>query len=273
MLGTYFSHVRSRKPLVHNITNYVTAGDVANCQLACGASPIMSDEPAEAADIAALCDGVAMNLGTLHQRAIESMFLAGKTAAELGHVILLDPVGAGASTLRTNTAKELLDAVPFWAIRGNYSEIKTLALGFGTTRGVDADPADEVSEETLADAIGLAKAFSRVSGAVVAISGAIDLVADGNKCFVIRNGHEMLSKLTGTGCMLSGLMTAFLAANPDQPLEAAAAAVSSMGLAGELARNRMQPGDGLATYKIFLLDALSNMDAYTLDLGANYEAI
>ena len=146
--------------------------------------------------------------------------------------MVLDPVGAGASQLRTDTANRLLREVKFTVIRGNISEIKTLASGAGTTKGVDADVADKVTEENLDSAVAFAKAFAARTGAVVAITGAIDIVADGAKAYCIRNGHPMMSAITGTGCQLSALTAAFLTANPSQPLEAAAAAVCAMGLGG-----------------------------------------
>ena len=153
MLGTCIENVRKGVPLVHNITNYVTVNDVANILLACGGSPIMSDEPEDVEDITAICGGLNINIGTLNQRSIEGMFRAGKKANELDHVVLLDPVGAGASALRTNTAVELMEKIRFTVIRGNISEIKTLALGSGTTKGVDADVADAVTEENLDNAV------------------------------------------------------------------------------------------------------------------------
>ena len=178
MLGACLDAVRASVPLVHNITNYVTVNDVANVLLACGGSPIMSDEPEDVEDITALCGGLNLNIGTLNQRSIEAMHRAGKQAAALGHPILLDPVGAGASALRTNTAVSLMQELPLTVIRGNISEIKTLALGSGTTKGVDADVADAVTEETLPQAIQFVKDFAQRSKAIIAITGAIDLRAD-----------------------------------------------------------------------------------------------
>ncbi|MGN0711614.1 MAG: hydroxyethylthiazole kinase [Anaerovoracaceae bacterium] len=271
MFGNCIDNVRKNVPLVHNITNYVTVNDVANVILACGGSPIMSDEPQDVEDITAICGGLNINIGTLNRRSIEGMFLAGKKAKELGHTVLLDPVGAGASKLRTDTAVKLMDEIKPDVIRGNISEIKTLALGSGTTKGVDADAADAVTEENLEQMVGFAKDFARKSGAVVAITGAIDLVADGDTCYVIRNGRAEMGKITGTGCQLSGMMTAFMTANPDKKLEAAAAAVCTMGLAGEIAWNRMQEGDGNSTYRNRIIDAVYNMDGKTLDEGAKYE--
>ena len=271
MLGKCIENVRKTTPLVHNITNYVTVNDVANVLLACGGSPIMSDEPDDVVDITSICGGLNINIGTLNKSSIEAMFLAGKRANELDHKVLLDPVGAGASKLRTDTAVKLMDEVHFTVIRGNISEIKTLAQGSGTTKGVDADVADAVTEESLDSAVKFAKDFAKKSGSIVAITGAIDLVADADRCFVIRNGRPEMGRITGTGCQLSGMMTAFLVANPDNLLEGAAAAVCTMGLAGEIGWKNMQDGDGNSTYRNRIIDAIYNMDGETLDKGAKYE--
>ena len=271
MLGTCMDNVRKHVPLVHNITNYVTVNDVANVLLACGGSPIMSDEPEDVEDITSICGGLNINIGTLNQSSIRGMFLAGKKANELQHVVLLDPVGAGASKLRTETAVRIMDEIRLTMIRGNISEIKTLALGSGTTKGVDADVADAVTEENLAEAVIFVKNFAKSANCMVAVTGAIDLVSDGKDCYVIRNGRPEMGKITGTGCQLSGMMTAFLVANPDQPLEAAAAAVCAMGLAGEIGWSRMEEGDGNSTYRNRIIDAIYHMDGAVLEQGANYE--
>jgi hydroxyethylthiazole kinase len=211
MFRNLFANVRAKSPLVHNITNYVTVNDCANIVLACGASPIMADDAAEVEDITSLCAGLNLNIGTLNSRTIPSMLLAGHTANRLGRPVVLDPVGAGASHLRTETALRLLREVKFTVIRGNISEIRTLAAGSGTTKGVDADAADKVTDETLDKTVAFAKAFAARTGAVVAVTGAIDIVADGERAFCIRNGHPMMSAVTGTGCQLSALTAAFCA--------------------------------------------------------------
>lgn len=264
-------NVRNTIPLIHNITNYVTVNDVANVLLACGGSPIMSDEPEDVEDITSICGGLNLNIGTLNKRTIEGMFTAGKKARELGHTILLDPVGAGASALRTQTALKIMEEIRPDVIRGNISEIKTLALGSGTTQGVDADVADAVTTENLSRTVAFAKEFAAKTGAIIAITGAIDLVADDKTCYVIRNGRPEMGKITGTGCQLSGMMTAFVTANPDDKLRAAAAAVCTMGLAGEIGFSRMQEGDGNSTYRNRIIDAIYNMDGDTLEQGAQYE--
>ena len=271
MLGTYLEQVRRNTPLVHNITNYVTVNDVANVLLACGGSPIMSDDIQDVEDITSICGGLNINIGTLNHNTIPSMFAAGKKANALGHPVLLDPVGAGASALRTQTALKLMDEVKFTVIRGNISEIKTLAAGSGQTRGVDANVDDAVTEDNLDASVAFAKAMAAKTGAVIAITGAIDLVADGERCYVIRNGRPEMGRITGTGCQLSGLATAYVVANPGKELEAVAAAVASMGLAGEIGWANMAPTDGNSTYRSRIIDAIYNMDGETLDRGARYE--
>ena len=271
MLGDRLENVRKSVPLVHNITNYVTVNDVANVLLACGGSPIMSDEPEDVEDITSICGGLNINIGTLNQNSIKGMFLAGKKANELDHKVLLDPVGAGASGFRTDTALKLMEEIKFTAVRGNISEIKTLALGSGTTKGVDADVADAVTEDTLDQAVAFVKSFAKESGSIIAVTGAIDLVSDGEKCYVIRNGRPEMGKITGTGCQLSGMMTAFLVANPDDLLEGAVAAVCTMGIAGEIGWDNMKPEDGNSTYRNRIIDAICNMDRQTLERKAKYE--
>lgn len=271
MLGKCLENVKEKTPLIHNITNYVTVNDVANALLACGGSPIMSDEPDDVSDITSICGGLNINIGTLNQRSIESMFIAGAKANELGHVVLLDPVGAGASELRTDTAIKIMNTINPTIIRGNISEIKTLALGSGTTKGVDADAADTVTDDNLEDMISFAKNFSQKTNTIVAITGAIDLVADSKKCYVIRNGIPEMSKITGTGCQLSGLATAYAVANPDDKTKAIAAAVCVMGLAGEIGFANLKSGEGNSTLRNRIIDAIYNMDAEILNKGAKYE--
>ena len=271
VLKTMLENVRAKPPLVHNITNYVTVNDVANVLLAAGGSPIMSDDADDVEDITSICGGLNINIGTLNKNTIPSMFLAGKKANALGHIVLLDPVGAGASRLRTDTANRLMREVRFDAVRGNISEIKTLCTGSGSTKGVDADAVDAVTEANLDDGVQLVKAFAKQTGCIIAVTGAIDLVSDGERCWCIRNGRSEMSRITGTGCQLSALMTAFLVANPDRKLDAAAAAVCMMGLAGEIGWANMQPGDGNSTYRNRIIDAIFNMTGDALEEGAKYE--
>lgn len=271
MFGKMLENVRERHPLVHNITNYVTVNDCANILLACGGSPIMSDDCDDVADITTVCGGLNINIGTLNSSTIPAMFIAGKTANSLSHPVLLDPVGAGASALRTKTATELLEKVKFSVIRGNISEIKALALGGGSTKGVDADVADAVNDENMDSVIAFARAFSEKTGAVIAITGAIDIVTDSKKTYLIKNGHPIMSRITGSGCMLSAMCTAYVVANPDDVLTATAAAVSAMGLCGQIAFEALKEGEGNSTYRNHLIDAVYNLAPETLERGALYE--
>lgn len=272
MFGEMQRNVREQVPLVHCITNYVTVNDCANILLACGGSPIMADDEQEVEEITSVCGGLTINIGTLNSRTVKSMMLAGKRANALGHPVLLDPVGVGASALRTRTAIKLLETVRFTAVRGNISEIKTLVLGSGNTKGVDADVSDAVTEENMERVIAFTGEFSRKTGAVTVITGAVDLAVDGKRAYVIRNGHPMMSKVTGTGCMLSAMMAAYLTANKDTPLQAAAAAVCAMGIAGERAYEKMLAAHGgSGSYRMFLMDEISNMNAEILEQGARYE--
>lgn len=271
MITKHLDKVRTKGPLIHNITNYVTVNDCANILLACGGSPIMADACGEVEEITSICGGLNINLGTLNESTISAMLLAGKKSNEMGHPVLLDPVGVGASVLRTETAYKLLDEVKFTVIRGNISEIKTLFFGRGTTKGVDADAADVVTEETLDYAVNLAKEFAKKMDAIIVITGAIDIVADKNKAYAIRNGHPMMAKITGTGCMLSAMMTAYAVASPDDILSTVVASVCAMGICGEIAYDRMTPQDGNASYRNYIIDAVYNLDAKQLKEGAKYE--
>lgn len=271
MIGKCLKNVREKTPLVHNITNYVTVNDCANALLACGASPIMSDDLEDVKDITSICSALNINIGTLNKNTIPSMFEAGKISNTLSHPVLLDPVGAGASLLRTETAKKLIDEVKFSVIRGNISEIKSLALGSGTTKGVDADALDAVTDSNIDDAIAFAREFSKKTGAVIVITGAIDLIVDEKSAYAVRNGHSMMSKITGTGCMLSAIMAAFISANMDDITSAALAAVCAMGVCGERAHARLKENEGNSTYRNMILDEIYNLNETSLEEGAKYE--
>lgn len=271
MLKDNFINVKNAGPLIHNITNYVTANDVANMILACGASPIMADELEEVEEITSVCAGLNINIGTLNTRTIPAMLAAGRKSNELHHATLLDPVGAGASRLRTDTAVKLMENIQFDVIRGNISEIKTLARCGGRTKGVDADAADEIREENLEQAVSFIQDFSRKTKCIIVVTGAIDIVADGDTGYIIRNGRPEMGRITGTGCQLSGLMTAFLAANRGNYLEAAATAVAAMGTAGEIGWANMQKGDGNAAYRNRIIDAICNLDGDILEDMAKIE--
>jgi hydroxyethylthiazole kinase len=265
-------NLKENPPLIHCITNYVTVNDCANILLACGASPIMADDENEVEEITSICGGLYINIGTLNEQTVKSMFKSGKKANELCRPVILDPVGAGASSFRTSTAFKLLNEVKLSVIRGNISEIKTVSYGSGTTKGVDADISDIITEENLNEAVLYTKKLSEKTGAVIAVTGAIDIVADSKKAYVIRNGNPMMAKVTGTGCMLTALIAAFCTANKTELLEAAAAAVCVMGLCGELAFSKILKSNlGTASYRTYIIDEISKMNISALREGMKIE--
>ena len=273
LFGTALENVRATTPLVHCITNYVTVNDCANALLACGGSPIMADDIDDAPEITRICGGLVLNIGTLNARTIETMRAAGRVAGELGHPIVLDPVGAGASALRTNTAATLVDELPITVVRGNMSEVKTVAGAAAATRGVDVNPDDAVGEKNLASSAAFARELAGRLGCVVAITGAIDVVASADRAYAIRNGVPMMGKITGTGCMLDTIVAAYAVANPGRALEATVAAVAGWGLAGEVAAGRMGELDGNASFRTYLIDAAYNLTAEQLAAGARVEEL
>lgn len=271
MFKEILNKVRNQGPRIHNITNYVTANDCANILLACGASPIMSDDADEAEEVTAICDGLNINMGTLNRSMIPAMLLAGKRANMLGHPVVFDPVGAGVSRLRNETARKLINEIKLSVLRGNLSEIKYLALGMGNCSGVDAGIRDTITPETLDREVFLARGLAEKTGAVVSITGAVDIVADSRKAYCIYNGHRDMTKVTGTGCSLSALTAAYVTANPDNTLAAAAAAVCAMGICGEKARARMTAPDGNLSYRNYIIDTLFNLTGEELEQNAKFE--
>lgn len=266
--GTYLliNKVRDKKPLIHHITNYVTVNDCANITLAIGASPVMADSSDEVEDIVGTSSALLLNMGTLHFRTIYSMKKAGKKANSVGIPIVLDPVGVGASRLRNDTALQLVDELNIDVLRGNISEIKYFAQLHSGTKGVDAAEEDT---NNLEDAIAVAKKVSLKLKCVVAITGAIDIVSDGEQVVCIKNGHPMLSNLTGTGCMCSSLIASFCGDNPKQPFDATVAALLTMGIAGEIAYEAAgHLGNG--SFHMALHDAVSKMDAEILEQRARF---
>ncbi len=268
-LGSYLENIRRRSPLIHSITNYVTANDTANALLAVGARPIMADAPEEAQEVAGLCDGADYNLGTWSRERQKAILAAGRAAAGAGKPLVLDPVGAGSLSNRREAALELLSRVRFAVIRGNVSEIRALATGRMSAGGVDAAPPDAVTEENLADCVRMIEACAKELDCVLAVTGAVDIVSGGGRTILIRNGRPEMRQITGMGCMLSGITAACAAANPENLPEAAAAAVCMVGVAGEIAWERMCPGEGNASYRNRILDALCHLDGEMLDARAS----
>lgn len=260
-------NLRKTVPLVHNITNYVTVNDVANAVLAIGASPIMADDIQEAADITAISNALVLNMGTLNKRTVGSMLAAGKRANGLGIPVVFDPVGAGASMLRNETAREITQRVTLSVIRGNLSELSFIAGLGASTKGVDSAQEDEKN-----DSVSVAKAAAQKLKCIAALTGKVDVITDGTRVIQIENGHPMLSKVTGTGCMATALTGAFAGACGGDFLTAAAAGVCSMGIAGELAYEAAG-AKGTGSFHTAVIDALSKLGAALMKERARlYEA-
>lgn len=267
-----FDNIYKIKPVVHNISNIVTANDCANITLACGGSPTMADDMDEVEEITAACNGFVLNMGNTGGCQEEAMLRAGKKNNETGHPILLDPVGAGAAKRRNKVLKNLLQQIQFSVIRGNVSEIKFLGGQSTGTKGVDADSSELVNEQNIGAITEYAKRLSASLDSVVAISGPIDIVADKRTAYIIRNGHPMMAGITGTGCMQSSAMGVFISSNPDNILEAAAVAASAYGYAGELAYQKTMQMDGsYNTLRMNLIDYMAKMNADLFEKGANIE--
>ena len=272
MLKKLICNVKETSPLIHNITNYVTVNDCANILLACGASPIMADDEGEVEEITSICDGLVINLGTLNSRTITAMGLALEKAFSQGKPTVLDPVGAGASSLRTQTAVILAKSGKFSVIRGNLSEIKSIFYGKGSTQGVDASVEDEITEQNIDSIARFAMRVSEEFQSIIAISGKIDIITDGQKTYVIRNGSTMMSKITGCGCMLSALTGAYIAANQEYKLEACAAAFIHMSIGGEKAYQKVcAKKEGTGSFRTYLLDYINTLTLEEIEENTNYE--
>jgi hydroxyethylthiazole kinase len=256
--GELLASLRERKPLVHQITNYVVMNETANATLALGALPVMAHAREEVEEMVALAGALVLNIGTLSPHWIEAMLLAGKAANEHGIPVVLDPVGAGATRFRTETARRLLDEVKVAVLRGNQGEVATLVGVEAEVRGVESiaaggEPAD------------LARTAARNLGLVTSVTGPVDHVSDGKRVLAVANGHELLAAVTGTGCMSSAITGCFLAVARDRPLEAAAVALAAFGVAAEdAARDAQGPG----SFHVGLYDALAALEPETLDARA-----
>ena len=266
MIFADLEQVRASTPLVHNITNFVVMNNTANALLSLGASPIMAHAPEEIDELINIVGGLVLNIGTLSTPWIDSMLLAGSTAHERGIPVVLDPVGAGASTLRTATALTIIRECAPTVVRGNASEILTLAAASGAasaervasamaaagggTRGVDSAH----SGEGLAD---VAKSLAEHCGCTVVVSGATDTVTDGERAMLITGGHQLMPKVTGMGCTASAVVGAFAVA-VDDPFRAAISAMGVMSAAGAAAA---QKSAGPGTLQLHFYDALYNLTA------------
>lgn len=244
--------MRAKKPLVHSITNYVVMNETANAILCLGALPIMAHAAEEVEEMVGITGALVLNIGTLEPKWIDAMELAGKRANERNVPVILDPVGAGATKLRTDACKRLLDNVKVSIVRGNVGEVATLAGIESEVRGVESISASEGSEA-------IARKFASGYGCTVAITGPVDVVSDGKSLARISNGHAMMAKVVGTGCISSTMVASFAAVDPD-PFTAAVGGLVVFGLAGEMAVN--VSGEKPGTFHVELYNAL---DAITLD--------
>ena len=260
--GKRLDRVRQASPLVHCISNLVTANDCANIVLAAGASPIMADAPEEVREITALSRALCLSLGTPNPRKADALFLAGRKAAELGLPVVFDPVGVGASAYRQEIAQKLLRDVPLTVLRCNASELQTLSGQSLVSRGVDAGKAPEL--ETL---LPLAGRFAAAHHCIVAVTGAEDIVTDGTTAYGIRSGTPLLRQVTGTGCMLGALTAAYLSAASG--LDAAVTACVVLGICGQLAETER----GSGSFMVRLLDALSTLQDAELERYMDLEEI
>jgi hydroxyethylthiazole kinase len=245
MLWEAIQRVRAEAPLVHNITNYVVMNSTANALLAIGASPVMAHACQEVEEMVGLSRALVINMGTLSTAWVEAMVKAGKEAQRRGIPVVFDPVGCGATKYRTATAQKLTEEIHPTIIRGNASEIRALLRSGKGTKGVDST---QTPEEVLEEA----KALSSSCRCVVSVSGAVDLVVEGNSVIRVANGHPMMSRVTGMGCIATAITGAFAAVNP-LPFRAAAHAMAAVGIAGELAAER---STGPGSFEPQFLDAL-----------------
>jgi len=253
--GDSLRRLRDAKPLVHQITNYVVMNETANATLALGALPVMAHAREEVEEMAAIAGALVLNIGTLSPHWVEAMVAAGRKANELGVPVVLDPVGAGATSYRTQTARRILDEVGVAVLRGNAGEVATLVGVAAEVRGVESIDAG-------GDAAELARSAARSLGLVAAVTGPVDHVSDGETVIAVSNGHPLLASITGTGCMSSTVTGCFLAVNRDRPLEAAAEALVAFGVAGEDAAVGAR---GPGSFHVALYDALAGLDPATLD--------
>ncbi len=252
--------VRDKKPLIHNITNYVVMNYTANALLAMGASPVMAHAQNEVEDMASFAGALVINIGTLEDDWITSMMKAGKKASELNTPIILDPVGSGATALRTNAAKTIIEETRLSVIRGNASEILSLRHADSKTKGVDSIHSVDEAAQT-------ATVLARELNTALAITGPVDLITDGERVVRVSNGHPLMGYVTGTGCTATTTIGAFLAVD-DDPVSATATALAFFGLAGEVAGQKAQaPG----SFMIGMLDALYSITPEQLEAGSKIE--
>ena len=257
--GELLGELRARRPLVHQITNYVVMNETANATLAIGALPVMAHAREEVAEMAGIADALVLNIGTLSPDWVEAMSAALAAARVRPIPVVLDPVGAGATRYRTETAARLLGEGGVTVLRGNAGEVAALL-------GVEAEVRGVESIGAAADAAELARRAAEAFGLVAAVTGPVDHVSDGERVVRVANGHELLAAVTGTGCISTALTGCFLAVAP--PLDAAVAALAALGVAAEDAAAAAR---GPGSFHAGLYDALWALDPDALDARARIE--
>jgi hydroxyethylthiazole kinase len=257
--GAALRDLRERKPLIHQITNYVVMNETANVTLALGALPVMAHALEEVEEMASVAGALVLNIGTLSRHWIEAMLLAGKAANVAGVPVVLDPVGVGATTLRTDTAKRILDEVDVAIVRGNAAEVATLAGLQAEIRGVESIGVE-------AGGATVARTAAGGLNVVAAVTGPVDHVSDGMRTLAVANGDPLLATITGSGCMSSTVTGCFAAVRAESPVEAAACALAAFGVAAE---DAARGADGPGTFHARLYDALYSLTADSLDERAN----
>lgn len=271
-------NLKEKNPLTQCITNYVTVNDVANGLLAIGASPLMSEDPQEQKDIVNINDSLVINIGTLTKSQIEGMYASLDEADNLYKPVVFDPVGAGASELRTNTSVEIINNYSISVIRGNMSEIKILAKEYNidienekTVKGVDVAPEDIISKENIKVNGRIVKELAEKINLVVMASGHIDIISDGKNVYTIKNGDPLMSRITGSGCMLTGIIGGFIGSNDDILLATITGALS-IGIAGELSAEYIKNNAlGSGSFRTRLIDELYKLNSETLLKRAKLE--
>ncbi|HUU01747.1 MAG TPA: hydroxyethylthiazole kinase [Myxococcota bacterium] len=253
--------VREKRPMIHHLTNDVVTNLTANVTLCLGAAPVMAPCQHEVEEMVNFAGALLLNIGTLDDALVQSMLTAGRKANDLGVPVVLDPVGAGATSLRTDAAKKIMAEVRLSVLRGNAGEVLTLAGAGGKVRGVD-------SQDAIGERDSLVSDFAAQRGFTVAVTGPVDLVTNGRRMVKISNGHPMLGQVTGMGCSSTAAVAAFLAVAPEEPCRATACALAVFGLAAERAAGR---AGGPGTFVPLLLDDLANMDAEAIRSGVRIE--
>lgn len=266
-IAELYQKIQKQRPIIHCITNAVTVNDCANILLAAGASPTMAHHPLEAAEITGGSTSLVCNFGAICD--YEAMLSAGKRAKELGHAIIVDPVGVSGSTYRREQALSFIREVHPTCIRGNYSEIRALLSNCSTVTGVDASQ----REQDISRQEALVTAMQQYAGRekiILIASGKTDLITDGTETFFCENGDPMMAKITGSGCMSSAMLGAFLGIEPS--VESAAACCAFMGIAGEMAAERTKElSCGTMTFRDQMIDAVSFINEDVLEARGRVE--